>query len=150
MGKNSSQQSNEELKRLSRKIPKPRPLLPTLFRPVDTTTTCSENNTKKSRKPKLNSSDPCLRPTLKSPPGGLSTRPMPSNELKNLKKLRRSLLPNSRKWKNSSSPPRLNALLLRRPRSDSLVKSKIFKSISNEPTLPPLLLTRNSETSIKY
>merc|ERR1712066_193085 len=73
----------------------------------------------------------------------------PSSELKSLKKLRRSSPPNSKRWKNSLNPPKPNALLLKRPKSDSLAKSKIFKSILNEPTLPPLLSTKNSETSIK-
>merc|ERR1711972_926508 len=72
---------------LSKKKPKLKPLLPTPFRPVDTTTTCSENNTKKNKKLRPNFSDPCPRPTPKSPPGGLNTRPMPSSELKNSKKL---------------------------------------------------------------
>merc|ERR1712157_690121 len=108
------------------------------FRPVDTTTTCSENNTKKSKKPRL-----------KSLPGGPSTKPTPSSEPKNSKKPRRSSPPNSKKWKNLLNPLKPNALLLKRPRSDNSVKSKISRSISNEPTPPPLLSTRNSETSTR-
>merc|ERR1712050_627245 len=71
------------------------------------------------------------------------------SELKSSKKPRRSLPPNFKRWKNSLNPPKPNALLLKRPKSDSSAKSKIFKSILNEPTLPLLLSTKNSETSIK-
>merc|ERR1712066_307103 len=142
---NPTKNSNELLKRK----PKPRLLWLTLSRPADTTTTCSENSTKKNKKLKPNSSDLCPKPTLKSLLGEPSTKLMPSSELKSLKKPRRSSPLNSRRWKNSSNPPKPNALLLKRPKSDSLAKLKIFKSILNEPTLPLLPSTKNSETSIK-
>merc|ERR1711879_726406 len=95
---------------LSKKKPKLKPLLPTPFRPVDTTTTCFESSTKRNKKLKPNFSDPCPKPTPKSPPGGPNTKPMPSSELKNSKKPKRSLPPNSKKWKNWLNPSKPNAL----------------------------------------
>merc|ERR1711970_64201 len=55
---------------------------------------------------------------LKSPLGGLSMRPTLSSELKNLRRLKRSLLRSFRKWKSLSSLPRPSALHSRRPSSD--------------------------------
>merc|ERR1712066_304858 len=107
---NPTKNSNE----LSKKKPKLKLLWPTPSRPVDTTTTCSENNTKRNKKPRLNFSDLCPKPTPKSLPGGPNTKPMLFSELKSSKKLRKSLPPNSKKWKNSSNPPKPNALLLRK------------------------------------
>merc|ERR1712154_371331 len=135
---------------MGKKKPKLKPLLLTPSKPVDTTTTCSENNTKKNKKLKPNFSDPCPRPTPKSLPGGLNTKPMPSSELKNSKKPKRSLPQNSKKWKNWSNPPKPNALPSKKLKSDNWAKSKIFRLTSNEPTPPPLLWTKNSETSIKF
>merc|ERR1711972_643351 len=134
---------------LSKKKPKLKPLLLTPFRPVDTTTTW-EHNTKKNKKLRPNFSDPCPRPTPKSPPGGLNTKPMPSSELKNSKKPRRSLPPNFKKWKNWSNPPKPNALPSKKLKSDNWAKLKIFRLTLNEPTLLPLLWTKNSETSIRF
>merc|ERR1712066_1224518 len=82
---NPTKNSNELLKRK----PKLKLLWLMPFRPVDTTTTCSENNTKKNKKPKPNSSDLCPKPTLKLLPGEPNTKPMPSSELKSSKKLKR-------------------------------------------------------------
>merc|ERR1712117_293706 len=116
---------------------------------VDTTTTCSENNTKRSKKPRLNSSDSSQKPTLKSLLGGPSTRPMLSSEPRSSKMPRKNWLRNSRRWKKWSNLPRPNAPLLKRPNNDRWAKLKISRSILNEPTLPLLLLTRNSETSTR-
>merc|ERR1712066_410760 len=141
----TTKNSNE----LLMKNPKLRLLLPTPSRPVDTTTTCSENSTKRSRKLKLNSSDSSLKPMPRLLLGGPSTRPMLSNEPRSSKMPRKNWLRNSRKWKKWSNPPRPNAPLLKRPNSDKWAKSKISKSILNEPTPPLLLSTRNSETSTR-
>merc|ERR1711997_1374047 len=94
---NPTKNSNELLK----KKPKLKPLWPMPSRPVDTTTTCFENNTKKNKKPKPNFSDPCPRPTPKSLHGGPNTKPMLFSELKSSRKPKRSLPPSSRRWKNS-------------------------------------------------
>merc|ERR1711970_965317 len=141
----TTKNSNE----LLMKNPKLRLLLPTPSKPVDTTTTCSENNTKRNKKPRPNSSDNFPKPTLKSPLGEPNTKPMLSSEPKSSKMPRKNWLRNSRKWKKWLNLPRLNALPLKRQNNDRWVKSKIFKSISNELTLPLLLLTRNSETSTR-
>merc|ERR1711879_922830 len=124
-------------------------LSPTLFRPVDTTTTCSENNTKRNKKLKLNSSDSFPKLTPKSPLGEPNTKPMLSSEPKNLKMPRKNWLRNSRKWKRWSNLLRPNVPPLKRLNSDRWVKSKTSKSILNDPTPPLLLLTKNSETSTK-
>merc|ERR1712176_890635 len=147
--KNSSQQSNEELSELWKKKPKPRLLLLTLSELVDTTLTCSESNTKKNKKPRLNFNELCLRLTLKSLLGEPSTKLMLSNEPKNWKMPRRNWPLNCKKWKNSLNPLKPSALLWKRPNNDNSVTSKICKSIWNEPTLLPLLWTRNNETSTR-
>merc|ERR1711941_70655 len=99
---------------------------------------------------KPNFSDPCPKLTPKSPPGGLNTKPMPSSELKNSKKPKRSLPPNSKKWKNWLNPPRPNALPSKKLKSDNWAKSKIFKLTSNEPTPLPLLWTKKKKKKKKY
>merc|ERR1711879_963849 len=58
-------------------------LSPTLFRPVDTTTTCSENNTKRNKKLKLNSSDSFPKLMPKSPLGEPNTKPKISRSILN-------------------------------------------------------------------
>merc|ERR1712176_1406772 len=148
--KNSSQQSNEELSELWKKKPKPRPLLPTLSKLADTTLTCSENNTRKNKKPRLNFNELCLRLTLKSLLGGPSTKPMPFNEPKNWKMLRRNWPTNCKKWKNSSNPPKPSALPWKKPSNDNWVTLKISKSIWNDPTPLLPLWTRNNETSTRF
>merc|ERR1712071_424234 len=128
----------------SMKNPRPRLLSPTPFKPVDTTTTCSENNTKRNKKPRLTSSDSFPRPTpLHGDPNTKSTL---SSELKNLKTQRRSSLKNSKKWKTWSNPLKPNARPLKKPRADRWAKSKISRSILNEPTPPLPLWTKNNET----
>merc|ERR1711879_811511 len=108
-------------------------------------TTCFENNTKKNNKLKPNFNDLCLKPTLKLLHGEPNTKLMPSSELKSSKKPRKNLPLSSKKWKNLSNPPKPNALLWKKLKSDNWAKLKIFKLILNEPTLPPLLWTKNSE-----
>merc|ERR1712176_796635 len=119
--KNSSQQSNEELSELWKKKPKPRLLLLTLSKLVDTTLTCSENNTKKNKKPRLNFNELCLRLTLKSLLGEPSTKLMLSNEPKNWKMPRRNWPLNCKKWKNSLNPLKPSALLWKRPNNDKVL-----------------------------
>merc|ERR1712066_835538 len=115
----------------------------------DMTLTCSENNMKKNKKPRLNFNELCLRLTLKLLLGEPSTKLMPSNEPKNWKMPRKSWPTSCKKWKNSSNPLKPNALLSKKPSNDNSVTSKICKAIWNEPTLPPLLWPRNNETSTR-
>merc|ERR1719276_694418 len=158
--KNSSSPSSPEPRtpRLSRsrsssetstKNPRPRVLSPTPSRPLDTTTSSSRSSTKKSRRPRLNSSDLSPRPTLKFLSGEPSTRPTLFSELRSLRKLRRSLLLDSRKLKRPSKPPRLSALLSRSPSLDRLLRSKTSPSSLSEPPRPLPSSTRSSETSTR-
>merc|ERR1711881_445302 len=107
-------------------------------------------NTRKNKNPKLNFNVLYPKLTLKSLNGELSTKPMLFNVPKNSKKLKRSLLPNSKKWKKLANLLKLNVLLLKKPSNAKSVKSKIFKSILNALTLPLLPLTRNNATSTKF
>merc|ERR1739848_126432 len=124
-------------------------LLPTLSKLVVTTLTFSVNNTKKNKKPRLNSNVLFLRLMPKSLNGATSTKPMLSNVPKNLKRLRRNSVPSSKIWKKLLKPPTLNVLLLRRLKLANKENSKIFKSISNDPTLLHLLLIRSNVTSTR-
>merc|ERR1712071_688891 len=110
------------------------------------TTTCSENNTKRNKKPRLTSSDSFPRPTPTSLHGDPNTKSTLSSEPKNLQTQRRSSLKNSKKWKRWSNPLKPNALPLKKPRADRWAKSKISRSILNEPTPPLPLWTKNNET----
>merc|ERR1712071_143657 len=146
MGRTLPLRTTKNSSELSTKNPRPRLLSPTPFKPVDTTTTCSENNTKRNKKPRLTSSDSFPRPTPTSLHGDPNTKSTLSSEPKNLKTQRRSSLKNSKKWKRWSNPLKPNSLPLKKPRADRWAKSKISRSILNEPTPPLPLWTKNNET----